>query len=245
MKKSEIVYEDRDILLVEKPAGLLSIPDRFDPAKENLVDLLRSGREEVLTVHRLDRETSGLMVFAKNQAAHKALSMQFEQREVEKKYLAILDGQLREEEGRIDLPIAESLSRSGKMECRGKGKESLTLFRVLETFKGFTLVEVKLQTGRTHQIRVHFSAIGHPLAIDPMYGGREAFFLSEIKGRRFRLGKDQEERPLMSRTPLHACFLQLVHPVTEEVLKFESEVPKDFRAVVNQLRKWAPFSPGI
>lgn len=234
-----IIHEDGDLLIAEKPAGLLSIPDRFVPGKENLLDLLKQGREEVYTVHRLDRETSGIMIYAKTREAHRDLSLQFQNREVSKLYLVLVDGQVSDDEGRIDLPIGESLSQPGKMEVKGRGKPSLTLYHVQERFKGFTLLEADIQTGRTHQIRVHFAAIGHPLTVDSLYGQREGFFLSEIKGRRFRLGKFEEERPLMTRTTLHAHRLRFRHPATGEYLEFQSEWPKDFGAVVNQLRKWA------
>jgi len=234
-----IIYEDSALIVADKPAFLLTIPDRFDPEKENLLDILRETRGEVFTVHRIDRETSGLVVFAKTQEAHRTLSLQFEQREVVKDYLALVDGFVRDEEGKIDLPIGESLSHPGKMEVKSRGKASHTSYKVLERFKGFTLVEAGIHTGRTHQIRVHFAAIGHPLAVDAMYGQREAFFLSEIKSRNYHLGKDQEERPLMSRTTLHAWRLQFKHPETGQAMGFESELPKDFAAVLKQLRKWA------
>lgn len=239
----KIIFEDNSLIVVEKPAFLLSIPDRFDPAKENLLDLLRESREEVFTVHRLDRETSGLVVFGKTQEAHRDLSLQFEKREVVKNYLALVDGFVKDEEGKIDLPIGESQTHPGKMEIKSRGKASHTSYKVLERFKGFTLLEAGLQTGRTHQIRVHLAGIGHPLAVDAMYGQREAFFLSQIKSRHFHLGKDQEERPLMSRTTLHAWRLQFKHPETGQAVGFESELPKDFAAVLNQLRKWAKPSP--
>ncbi|MBK7407510.1 MAG: RluA family pseudouridine synthase [Saprospirales bacterium] len=238
-----ILFEDTDLIIVEKPASLLSIPDRFVPEKENLLDKLREGREEVFTVHRLDRETSGIMIFAKTREAHRDLSLQFENRQVTKQYLVLVEGQVAEEEGRIDLPIGEHISQPGKMEVKGRGKPSLTLYKVLERFKGFTLLEADIQTGRTHQIRVHFAAIGHPLAVDTLYGGREGFLLSEIKGRRFRLGKFEEERPLMTRVTLHAHRLRFRHPTSGAFLEFESPWPKDFGAVVNQLRKWALLSP--
>jgi 23S rRNA pseudouridine955/2504/2580 synthase/23S rRNA pseudouridine1911/1915/1917 synthase len=238
--KSEIVFEDDHILVVEKPAFLLSIPDRFVPEKENLLDLLRQGREEVFTVHRLDRETSGIMVFAKTREAHRELSMQFEKRTVSKKYLVLVDGRVQDEEGRIELALQENPAKPGTMRVASKGKPSLTLYRVLERFKGYTLLEADIQTGRTHQIRVHFTAIGHPLAVDPIYGQREAFFLSQIKGRKFRLGKFEEERPLMTRTTLHAYRLQFLHPDSGEAVDFQCEWPKDFAALVKQMRKWAP-----
>jgi RluA family pseudouridine synthase len=177
MVKEILVYEDDSLIVAEKPAFMLSIPDRFSPEKENLLDLLRETREEVYTVHRLDRETSGIILFAKTREAHRDLSLQFEKREVSKKYLALVDGAVMEEEGRIEQPIGESQSHPGKMEITKRGKPSLTLYKVLERFKGYTLVEADIQTGRTHQIRVHFAAIGHPLTVDSLYGQREAFFL--------------------------------------------------------------------
>lgn len=238
--KGNIIYEDESLLVVEKPAFMLSIPDRFSPEKENLLDMLRESREEVYTVHRLDRETSGIILFAKTREAHRDLSLQFEKREVSKKYLALVDGNIGENDGRIDQPIGESQSQPGKMEVTKRGKPSLTLLKVLERFKGFTLVEADIQTGRTHQIRVHFAAISHPLAVDSLYGQRGAFFLSEIKGRKFQIGKFQEERPLMTRTTLHAWRLQFRHPERGEMMDFESDPPKDFAALLNQLRKWAP-----
>lgn len=242
MKKGNsetIIFEDDSLIVAEKPAFMLSIPDRFSPEKENLLDSLRKTREEVFTVHRLDRETSGLLVYAKTREAHRSLSMQFEKRQVVKKYLALVDGTVQPEEGEINLPIGESQSQPGKMEIMGRGKPSLTLYRVLEQFKGFALVEADIQTGRTHQIRVHFAAIGHPLAVDALYGQREALFLSQIKVKKFRLGKYEEERPMMTRTTLHAYRLQFNHPESGDKMEFESEWPKDFAAVVNQLRKWA------
>lgn len=239
MVKGNIIYEDVSLLVVEKPAFMLSIPDRFSPEKENLLDLLRETREEVFTVHRLDRETSGIILFAKTREAHRDLSLQFEKREVSKKYLALVDGAVMEEEGRIEQPIGESQSHPGKMEITKRGKPSLTLYKALERFKGYTLVEADIQTGRTHQIRVHFAAIGHPLTVDSLYGQREAFFLSEIKGKKFQLGKYQEERPLMTRTTLHAWRLQFRHPESGEMMDIQSELPKDFAALLNQMRKWA------
>lgn len=235
----QIIYEDTTLVIAEKPAFMLSIPDRFSPEKENLLDLLRETREEVFTVHRLDRETSGIILFAKTREAHRDLSLQFEKREVSKKYLALVDGAVMEEEGRIEQPIGESQSHPGKMEITKRGKPSLTLYKVLERFKGYTLVEADIQTGRTHQIRVHFAAIGHPLTVDLLYGQREAFFLSEIKGKKFQLGKYQEERPLMTRTTLHAWRLQFRHPESGEMMDIQSELPKDFAALLNQMRKWA------
>ncbi len=238
MTKLDILYQDDDLIFIDKPAGLLTIPDRFAPEKINLKDLLKQKFGEIFTVHRLDKDTSGVICFAKTEEAHRSLSLQFEKRSTRKQYLAIVEGRIHKESDRIDQPIAKHLSKPGKMVVSKKGKAAITEYQLLESFKHFSLVQANILTGRTHQIRVHFAFIGHPLAIDPLYGKREAFFLSEIKGRRYNLGKDQEERPLVSRLSLHAHSLTLQHPTTGEEMTIQAEVPKDLRAMINQLRKW-------
>jgi 23S rRNA pseudouridine1911/1915/1917 synthase len=235
----ELLHEDEHLLVVTKPAGLLTIPDRISPDKDNLVSQLQRRYERVLTVHRLDRETSGVLCFGRTEAAHRHLSIQFERHTVDKFYQALIDGVLHHDEGEIDKPIGEHSLVAGKMTVTGAGKPSLTLYRVLERFRQFSLAEVLIKTGRTHQIRVHFQSIGYPLAVDALYGRRTQFLLSEIKGKKFKTGKyTEEERPLMSRTSLHAARLRLDHPATGERLQFVSELPRDFAAVLTQIRKW-------
>ena len=233
-----IVFEDKDIVIVNKPARFLSIPDRFKTDLPNVFGWLKERNEEVFTVHRLDKETSGILCFAKNSESHKSLSKQFQERTAEKIYWAIADGAMLKDEGEINQPIAESMSQRGKMLVTKRGKESLTLYKTIERFKNFSLVEANIKTGRTHQIRVHFQFIGHPLAVDKIYGRREGFLLSEVKRRKFNLGKGQEERPLMTRTTLHAHQLTLTHPTSGERMVFNSDLPKDFSAVLKQLRRW-------
>ena len=236
--KIEILFEDSDLVVVNKPPGVLTIPDRFDSSKPNLSGLLRKKRETVLTVHRLDKETSGVIVFAKNESAHKNLSIQFENRTVDKTYHVLLEGLMQPTEGKIDQPIAPHPAQAGKMMVSNKGKKSKTTYMVLEQFQRYCLVAAKIHTGRTHQIRVHFESIGYPLAVDKLYGAREKFMLSEIKLKKYRLGKNHEERPLISRSSLHAFHLGFIHPDTKKRLDFEAAYPKDFRAVLQQLRKW-------
>ena len=238
MTKPDIVYEDADLVLINKEAGILTIPDRFAPEKPNLLDLLNQMFDRIYTVHRLDKDTSGILCFAKTEAAHSSLSQQFEQRIVKKYYLALVEGKMPQESATIDAPIAKHLTIPGKMVVSNKGKHALTNYRLLEHFKHFSSVEAEILTGRTHQIRVHFAYIGHPLAVDPLYGKREAIFLSEIKQNRYRLGKDQEERPLMSRLTLHAQRLILQHPRTKDEMAFEAKNPRDFGALLKQLGKW-------
>lgn len=233
-----ILFEDDDLIVVNKPANFLTIPDRFQHQLQSVVGELRAEREEVFVVHRLDKATSGILCFAKNAESHKHLSRQFQDRTADKIYLALVDGVPVKSTGEINQPIAESMSQRGKMLVTKRGKPSLTLYKVIETFKHFSLIEATIKTGRTHQVRVHFQFISHPLAIDPVYGRREAFFLSEIKKKKYRLGKNQEERPLMSRTTLHAFKLSLAHPSTGERVHFQAEPPKDFTAILKQLRRW-------
>ncbi len=237
-KKIEIIYDDSEIVLVNKPPSFLSIPDRYTMGKKNLLQFLNGHYGKVFTVHRLDKETSGIICFAKNGAAHKDLCRQFQEKTVRKTYYALVEGAVTPVEGRIDQSIAPHPSRPGKMIVSNKGKESLTLYKLVEQFKNFALVEAEIKTGRTHQIRVHFESIGYPLAIDGVYGTRAEFYLSEVKWRKYRIGKGQKEKPLMNRTSLHAYRLELSHPVTKNWLTFEAPLPKDFAAVLKQLQKW-------
>jgi 23S rRNA pseudouridine1911/1915/1917 synthase len=236
--KPEILYEDDHIILVNKPADLLTIPDRFDAAKPSLYGHLNSIYGKVFIVHRLDRETSGIIIFAKNEDAHRHLSIQFEKHETDKIYLTLLDGVLHQDTGEIDKPIAPHISVPGRQVIAKRGKASLTLYKVIEKFKHFTLAEANIKTGRTHQVRVHFQSIGYPLAVDSLYGRRNTLLLSEIKSKGVKLGKFEEERPIMSRTTLHAFRLSFQHPDTLERLSYEAPLPKDFNALLSQLRKW-------
>jgi len=238
MKKVEILYEDEDIIVVNKPANFLSIPDRFDKEKPNILTYLRERYEAVFTVHRLDRETSGVLCFARTQVAHKELSQQFQNRTIKKLYWVIVDGLVNPPEGSIDKAIAPHPVIAGKMIVTNKGKKSLTHYKVVEQFKNFALIAADIKTGRTHQIRVHFESIGFPLAVDKTYGSQSAFYLSKIKFKGFKIGKNQEERPLMTRTSLHSYQLELIHPSSKEPLTFQATPPKDFRAVLKQLQKW-------
>ncbi len=236
--KVEIIYEDDAIVIVHKPANFLAIPDRYIAERPNLVNFLKKRYEEIFVVHRLDKETSGVICYAKNADSHRHLSKQFEDRTVEKIYKVLVEGRVHEAEGIIDKPIARHVSIAGKMRIHNSGKASVTHYEVEKHIGDYTLVQANIKTGRTHQIRVHFAAIGYPLMIDGMYGRQGEFFLSSIKQKKFNIGKDQEERPLMSRTTLHSWKLSLDHPVTGKRMDFLAPLPKDFRAVLKQLEKW-------
>jgi 23S rRNA pseudouridine1911/1915/1917 synthase len=235
----QLLYEDEQLLLVAKPSGLLSIPDRHQPDIPSLQQLLATAYGRIWTVHRLDRETSGVICFARTEEAHRSLSLQFEKRTAGKYYLALVDGRLVDDTGSIALPIGPHPRQEGKMAIISRGgKSALTDYRVLDRYKAFSWVEARLHTGRTHQVRVHFQAIGHALAVDPLYGKRSELFLSEIKGKKFQLGKYEEERPLLQRTALHASRLIVAHPLTGQPVAGEAPLPKDLRAVLSQLDKW-------
>ncbi|MEL6987289.1 MAG: RluA family pseudouridine synthase [Bacteroidota bacterium] len=234
-----IIFEDEHLVVLEKSAGVLSIQDRYDIQQKNIASLLEERYGKIFILHRLDKFTSGLMVFAKTQEAHRKLSQDFESHKVEKLYIAIIENIPQEVSGKIDIPIGYN-SQLKKMTVQAKGKESITYFKILEAFDGFSFLKLKLETGRTHQIRVHLSYMSCPLLVDDKYGMRAEFFLSSIK-RKYRSSLSKEERPLLNRTPLHANELSFLHPISQSPLKFTSETPKDMNAVLKQLRKCAPL----
>ncbi len=166
-----VLYEDDNLIAINKPEGMAAVPLR-KPDGQSLVEVLSSQRNEKLyIVHRIDRDTSGLILFARNEKAHRWLNRQFETRSVSKTYLAVVHGVIDADQGEIDKPLRRF--GSGRVAVDGeRGKPSLTEFRVLRRSPSFTLVEAHPHTGRQHQIRVHFYSIGHPVAGDPLYGSR-------------------------------------------------------------------------
>jgi 23S rRNA pseudouridine1911/1915/1917 synthase len=238
-----ILFEDHAIIAINKPSGLLVLPDRYEHAERNLYDLLKEGLGMIYVVHRIDRETSGVVLFAKTAEVHGVLNTAFEQRQVKKAYLAIVVGNPQDESGLIDLPIGENEHGVRKMQIdKRKGKESQTAYKVIERFHGFALVEAKPLSGRTHQIRIHLSALGYPILADSLYGDGKGFFLSSIK-RRYMV--QEEERPLLERTALHAATLNIIHPTTGQELILEAPMPKDMTAVMKALKKYGESARGI
>lgn len=233
----EVVFEDDDLLIVNKPPHIYTIPDRYNPDIPNLYTYLQSKYGEIFVVHRLDAETSGIICFAKNKESHRKVSQDFQKRKVEKTYFTIVDGRFLQKEGTIDLKIMENPMRRGTMRTNKSGKRAVTHYKITEEFGNFSAVEVRLETGRTHQIRVHFQAISHPLAVDEIYGERDGFYLSTVK-RNYHIGKYDEERPILKRLCLHAFRLVLSHPTTQEKLTFEAPLPKDMAVMLKQLRKY-------
>ena len=238
----DTLHQDDDIIVVNKAPGTLTIPDRFDPFKLNVYGRLKAKHADgnVFIVHRLDKETSGILVFARNAAAHKHLSRQFQEREADKFYLALVSGRPYPAEDYIDRPIGPDPRGGGKMRIDPHGgKPSATAYETVETYAEHTLIRLQLFTGRTHQVRVHMASAGHPLSVDPMYGGLDGLYLSKIKGKKFNLKQGAIERPLLSRVSLHAYQLAFAHPATDERVDFAALPPKDFRTAVKQLGKWS------
>lgn len=235
-KRWTIIFEDDDLIVIDKPAPFLTIPDRYDKTIPSLLGKLSERRDEVFVNHRLDKETSGLMLFTKNESAHKEMSTAFEKRTIDKHYLALVHNTPTEDVGLIDLPIASASGRKKGMEINATGKESQTKYRILESWQHYSLVEAKLITGRQHQLRVHLKAIGCPILVDKIYGDGKPFYLSSIK-RKMNKSDDYEENPLLARVGLHSHFLKFQHPAKDEIMEYSSPLPKDMKAVVHQLSK--------
>jgi 23S rRNA pseudouridine1911/1915/1917 synthase len=230
-----IVYEDGDVIVVDKPAGMVVHP-AAGHASGTLVNALLhhvddlsgiGGEKRPGIVHRLDRGTSGLMVVAKHDAAHAELSRQFHDREVEKQYLALVWGTV-EAGRRIDAPIGRDPVNRKKMSARARrAREAVTrVVRVEHLGPALTLAQVAIHTGRTHQIRVHLSAIGHPVVGDPLYGGVHRRVPGDLKA------VTHLDRPF-----LHAARLAFSHPVDGRRMEFESQLPDDLQRVLDELRE--------
>ncbi len=235
----KVLHEDETLLALNKPAGLPVIPERYHPEWPCLQSI---ANEElgmrVFVVHRIDLETSGAVLFAKNAEAHRDLCRQFISHEVEKTYWALVQGEVASDDQMIDLPLSPHPKKPGVTIVNKHGKPALTHCRVLERFRGYTWVALKPQTGRQHQIRVHLKALGHPLIVDALYANTEAFFLSALKSS-YQKKEGEAEPPLMRRLTLHAQQLGIFHPTTKERLIFTAEAPKDFNSTLKQLRKYA------
>ncbi len=230
----EILFENDDVIAINKPPGLLSIPDR--QGKElSLKELLLRRFSSIFVVHRLDKFTSGVIVFAKNAEAHKNLSRQFEDRLTEKYYVGLVHGTLKEEKGIIESSLMEHPSQKNKMIVHAKGKPALTGYEVLEAFQSYAWLKFRLHTGRMHQIRVHMQSLGNSLVCDDIYGNGAPLLLSGIKSK-YKLSKNaEEEQPLLSRLALHSFSLSFQ---LNAKMYVEAQPPKDLRAVLQQLRKW-------
>ncbi len=233
--KYELIFENDDFVAINKPSGLLTIPDR-EQTEKSLKEYLIDKYKNIFVVHRLDKDTSGLVVFAKNETTHKYLCKIFEERNVEKFYLGIVIGEMADEKGLIDAPITDHLTRKGMMTVHRSGKESQTGYEVLDATPQFSLVSFQLFTGRTHQIRVHCKNVGNPLACDDLYGDGKPLLLSNFK-KNYKLSKhDDEERPIINRLALHSFKLNFEDEHGTKMMLC-AEAPKEFRAFMQQLKK--------
>jgi 23S rRNA pseudouridine955/2504/2580 synthase/23S rRNA pseudouridine1911/1915/1917 synthase len=230
-----IITETDQFLAVNKPAGLLSIPDR-EGKDISLKAILQEKYGEIFTIHRLDRGTSGVIVFAKTAESHQYFSKAFEERSVEKIYYGLVHGTLTVKKGTIELKMMQHPGKMGVMIVDRKGKNSVTDYEVEEEFGKFSLVRFQIHTGRTHQIRLHMQHLGHSIVCDETYGDKQPIMVSSIR-RKYKLAKSEdEERPILSRLGLHAQRLQFVDPVGT-TYNIEADMPKDMRALLQQLRK--------
>ncbi|MFO7986778.1 MAG: RluA family pseudouridine synthase [Desulfatiglandaceae bacterium] len=239
----DIIYEDHALIVLSKPPGVVVHPAPGHASGTLVHGLLAhakdlSGIGGILRpgiVHRLDKDTSGLMVAAKHDAAHSHLARQFKQGKVKKEYAALVHGPVQGERGEIDLPIARHPERRKEMAVApGHGRHALTLWHKIEEFKhGISLLSITLKTGRTHQIRVHLSHTGHPVMGDPVYGYGRRRLKNQLK-------KDAEALlPLIHRQLLHARRLGFTHPVSNRYVEYEAPLPEDMAAVLEALRSLA------
>ena len=223
----DIIYEDDDIIVVNKPKGLVVHPANGNPdgtlvnaimaiCKDSLSGI--GGKIRPGIVHRLDKDTSGILIVAKNDKAHINLSKQIKDRKMKKIYIALVKGVVNENEATIDMPIGRSTKDRKKMAVRKDGKQAITHFKVLKRYQNYTLLEVKIDTGRTHQIRVHMAEIGHPVVGDIVYS------------------KGKNEFGVVGQM-LHAKSLEFTHPSTGKKMHLEAELPQYFKEVIEKLDK--------
>lgn len=245
----EIVYEDDYLLVVNKPAGMVTHP-AYKNYSGTLVNALLHHSEKLSAfhaeeddefeisrpgiVHRLDKDTSGLLVVAKDETTHQQLAKQFAEKTSEREYQAIVWGTFKEKSGIIDAPLGRSKSDRKKVAVLTEGKHAVTEYEILEEFAYLSFLRLKLHTGRTHQIRVHLAHIHHPVFGDDTYGGRERA-AGSIEGKKKAEVKNLLEK--IQRQALHAKKLGFIHPSTKKMMRFDSNLPDDMKEVLNFLQK--------
>lgn len=239
-----IVYEDDEVIVINKQANLIVHPARGYKSG-TLVNALVFHAKKLSSVnsdyrpgivHRLDKNTTGVIIIAKTDTAHWKLSRQFAERTTQKTYLAVVHGIPDLTADRINEPIGTNPNERVKMAVRYEGKEAVSFYKVLEEFRGYSLIELSPKTGRTHQLRVHMRYIKHPIVADDMYGGK-IVYPWQIEDR-----DPQPEDPIMARAALHAWRLEINHPVSNKRMTFEADPPEDMQNLIENLRKFRPKS---
>ena len=247
---AEILLDEPRFVVVSKPAGVPSIPERFRPNEPTIIDLTHEllrrkdpAAPRPVICHRLDLDTSGVMVLAKDPEAAKDLMAQFEAREVKKSYLALTTGAPQPPAGHVEFHAGQDPKKAGAMQIvtRG-GRECASDYETVETWRGISLVRVRPLSGRTHQVRLTLLQLGTPCAIDPLYGSTAPLLLSAWK-RGYRIAKEQTEAPLIDRLTLHAETIEFRRPGATAgdangVVRVEAPLPRDFHTAVRQIRRW-------
>lgn len=233
MNPSEwVVFEDDDFLAINKPPFISTLEDRHEP--DNILSVYREIYGEVFVCHRLDKETSGCLLLAKNQEAYRQASLAFEGREVEKVYHALIEGRFMDDVIKVDMPLKVGASGNVRIDHR-QGKEAETLFRIRENLGNYSLLEAKPISGRRHQIRVHLQYLNFPICGDTQYGGAP-IYLSEFK-KNYRPAADHEERPLFDRVALHAFSLRL-EGLNGKEISVTCPYPKDLEMILGKIEKF-------
>lgn len=232
--KYDIIFEDEFLIAVNKPSGLLSIPDR-EGSEISLKKLLQEKFQNIFTVHRLDKGTSGVIVFAKNEETHKQLSLLFENRDTEKIYYGLVHGNVTNAHEMVELNMMQHPSGNNKMIISAKGKSSITEYWMIENFKQFSWLKFQIYTGKTHQIRLAAQHIQHSIVCDDIYGNPQPIYLSAIKHKYNLSKKEETEKPILARLALYAASLKF--NLNNKEYFFEAPLPKDLKATLQQLRK--------
>ncbi|MFM2386350.1 MAG: hypothetical protein RL660_1107 [Bacteroidota bacterium] len=235
----QILSHNDDYIFVNKPSGMLTIPDRHNAELPSVVGNLRKQFEKIFIVHRIDKDTSGCLVFAKHEDAHRHASILFETRQVSKKYLGLVHGSMPQEQGMVKDRIMEHSTVPGKMIVNAKlGKEAITEYLVKDNFRGYSLVEYTIHTGRMHQIRLHSANLGAPIICDPIYGTNKAILVSDIKRKPYKLDdKLEQEIPILNRLALHSHSISFID-LAGQTVGAEAPLHKDMSATLKQFDKW-------
>jgi RluA family pseudouridine synthase len=250
--RAPVLYEDEHLVVLNKPAGCTVVRERHSeacPFQNGVLEHVRRSpayaaiaqRESYRprAVHRLDRDTTGAVIFAKSREAELHLTRQFRERTIKKEYLAVLHGELPADAGSVEAPLAAHEHELERVFVDERhGKPAVTPYEVVERFRGFTLVRALPQTGRRHQVRIHFSHIGYPIAADRVYGGGNAVLLSSFK-RGYRAKRGEEETPLLARPALHASALTFFPVAAATPIRVEAPLARDFQVLIKMLRKYA------